>query len=172
MSNSSSSSFIVIIRDGCKFGIDREAMATVTKEQEELLYGYGFRYIKDDWRHALANGVEEFDDTSSFGEKDPIAMSFDVTCNEQDVMDFLFENHIPFVESEEYGTRTVLYDGMHDYYDTYVNAGSRFLIYGLHNRTIDDLDRIRLAKSRPFYRTSISDDADITESVHNGAGKE
>lgn len=170
VSNSSSSSFIVIIRDDCKFGIDKESMAAVTREQERLLYGYGFRYIKKDWRHALVNGAETFDDTNGFGEKDPISMAFDIICNQQDVMDFLFENHVPFVESEEYGTRTVCYDGIHDYYDTYVNAGNRFLIYGLHNRMMDDLDRNHLVNSRAFYRTRISDGKDITDGIPNGYG--
>ena len=62
VSNSSSNSFVVIIMDDQKFGINKESVAAVTKEQEELLRGYGFRYIKEAWCHALVSSAEEFDD--------------------------------------------------------------------------------------------------------------
>lgn len=159
VSNSSASSFVVVLRD--RNGV----VPNVTQEQEQMLFAYGFRYINDDWRHALTRGAEEHETKDGFNDKNPIAMTYDVVCNEQDVMDFLFENHIPFVESEEYDTRTVCYDGKSDYYDTYMNAGNHFLIYGLQNDKIDDMDRRRWVRSRPFYRTRISDEQDITDTL-------
>ena len=151
---------VVLVDDGKK--------TDVTKEQEMILYRYGFRYINENWRLALTHGAKEYDSRDGFDEKKDIAMTFDIPCNEQDVMDFLFENKIPFVESEEYDTRTVHYDGKHDYYDTYVNAGNRFLIYGMHDPVLDEIDNERLATSKPFYRTRISDDNDITENLSKG----
>ena len=159
VSNSSSSSFCVVLKD------DMTSMAKITKEQEELLYSYGFRYINESWRSALTQGSPLHDTTDGFDEKEPTCMYFDVICNEQDVEDFLFENKIPFVESEEYDTRTVHYDGIHDWYDTYENAGVRFSIYGLHNQFEDELYMKLAVKSRPFYRTRISDGKDITDEI-------
>ena len=159
VSNSSSSSFCVILKD------DSTSMAGITKEQEELLFGYGFRYINESWRIALTQGSPLHETTDGFDEKEPTCMYFDVICDEQDVEEFLFENKIPFVESEEYDTRTVHYDGVHDWYDTYENAGVRFAIYGLHNEIEDKLDIERMKNARPFYRTRISDGKDITDTV-------
>ena len=158
VSNSSSSSFVVVIHD------DESCAPAITKEQEDILFSYGFRYINEDWRHALRNGAKHLIDRwdGPFCEGQPIAMYYDVSCNEQDVMDFLFENHIPFVESEEYGTRTVHYDGENDWYDTYVNAGTRFLIYGMRMKEHDKLDKdVALRFGRSFYRTRISDGKEI-----------
>ena len=159
VSNSSSSSFVVVLRD------NGGVVPDVTQEQEQILLAYGFKYINDDWRNALTMGAEEHETKDGFDDKSPIAMTYDVICNEQDVMDFLFENHIPFVESEEYDTRTVCYDGKHDYYDTYINAGNHFLIYGLYDGRIDEMNKRHWAKSRPFYRTRISDGQDITDTL-------
>lgn len=159
VSNSSSSSFCVVLKD------DMTSMAKITKEQEELLFNYGFRYINESWRAALTQGSPLHDNTDGFDEKEPTCMYFDVVCNEQDVEEFLFENKIPFVESEEYNTRTVHYDGIHDWYDTYENAGVRFTIYGLHNDWEDKLQIDRMKNSRPFYRTRISDGKDITDEI-------
>ena len=158
VSNSSSSSFVVVIHD------DESCAPAITKEQEDILFSYGFRYINEDWRHALAGGPRRIIESleKPFDEKYPIAMYYDVSCNEQDVMDFLFENRIPFVEEEEYGTRTVHYDGESDWYDTYVNAGNRFLIYGMRSKEQDRMDKdLAIRFGRSFYRTRISDGKEI-----------
>lgn len=158
VSNSSSSSFVVIIKDDCHH-------TQVTKEQVNLLLGYGFKYIKEFWRHALIEGAELFDNTDGFSVNDNVVLYYDVPCNEQDVEDFLFENRIPFVESEEYNTRIVVYDGVNDWYDTYLNSGVHFMIYGMSSPEMDRLDLERLVQSRPFYRTRLSDGKDITDEI-------
>ena len=159
VSNSSSSSFVVVLRD------ENGNATNVTPEQEQILLAYGFKYINAYWRHALVNGAEKHDSKDGFDSQNSIAMTYDVVCNQDEVMEFLFEHKIPFVESEEYDTQTVHYDGEHDYYDTYVNAGNSFLIYGLHNKVMDDMNRSRLCNAKPFYRTRISDNKDITDTL-------
>ena len=158
VSNSSTSSFVVILKDDCQH-------TQVTQEQIDLLLGYGFKYIKSYWRHALMDGAEQFDNTDGFTEKDTVALYYDISCNEGDVEDFLFEHKIPFVESEEYNTRVVVYDGVSDWYDTYYNSGVRFLIYGMYNQKMDEMDMKHLAESKPFHRTRLSDGEDITDTV-------
>lgn len=157
MSNSSSSSFVVVLK------YDNGDESNVTGEQESILRGYGFKYVKGYWKHAF-EGTELFDDRSSFAEDEPVAMYYDVACNEQDVEDFLFENKIPFVESEEYDTRLIHYDGIHDYYERILNEGNRLLMYCFNgNKEMDEIQKRLSVKSKPFARIRISDEADITD---------
>ena len=158
VSNSSSSSFIVVLKD--KHGQFRH---DVTYDQEMLLYGYGFRYVGGDWKSALMYGSELFNDRKDIPEDGSISMYYDVTCNEDEVEEFLFWNKIPFVASEHYDMRLVDYDGKHDYYDTFYNDGIRHLMYGVGNG--DDLMMQIAPRMRPFTRTRISDGADITDTV-------
>ena len=161
VSNSSSSSFVVVLKD-----IDSN-ISKVSDQQEKMLYGQGFRYVRGNWRLVVEEyaGVERLADKTSFGKDEPLSMLYNVSCNEEDVMDFLMECRIPFVASTNYGTRTVHYDGIHDYYDTYVNSGRQFLIYGMRHRETDLIALKLSAKTRSFFRTRISDGADITDSV-------
>ena len=157
VSNSSSSSFVVVLRR------DGGERTSVTKEQEDMLRGYGFRYVKGLWKTALVHGSELLDSADSFGDNDGIAMYLDVPCNEDEVEEFLFGNCIPFVESDEYGTRIVQYDGIHDYYDTILNEGTRLLMYCFDgNAEQDEFMKSHISK-RPFCRTRISDGKDITD---------
>jgi len=161
VSNSSSSSFIVLL-------VDTDGNETnVTKEQEDMLYGYGFRYVKDSyWKHALTEGSQLVDTRDGIEEKKQVAMYFDVTCNEDEVEDFLFENHIPFFESEHYNMMLNHYDGVHDYYDTVFNEGTRILMYCFHgNKAYDDMMLRSACNKKPFIRTRISDGADITDTI-------
>ena len=161
VSNSSSSSFVVVLRD------DRGKETPVTAEMESVLRGYGFRYVREYWKTALTEGSELFDDRSGFKPSDPVAMYYDVACNEDEVEDFLIENRIPFAEWGHYGDFLRQYDGVSDYYDTYANAGENFLRYGFGDKVSDDLQRKIIARVRPFYRIRISDDADITDEYLN-----
>lgn len=157
VSNSSSSSFVVVIVD------DRGEKSSVTDYQEALLRSYGFKYVKGYWKHALA-GTELFDDRSGFSDGEPVSMYYDVSCDEGDVEDFLFENRIPFVESEEYDTRIVHYDGRHDWYERILNEGNRLLMYCFNgNDECDEMEKRFSANRKPFSRIRISDGADVTD---------
>ena len=156
VSNSSSSSFIVVIKDN--FGKE----SGITMEQEEILRSFGFKYVKEYWKSALKYGAELFNGKESFSDKDGIAMYYYVSCNEDEVMDFLIENKIPFVESEHYGMRLVHYDGVHDYYDTFYNEGERILTYCFDgDENLDDMMKMKCLKQKPFVRTRISDGCEI-----------
>jgi len=158
VSNSSTGSFIVIIKD------DSTSFLKITEEQKKLLFGYGFRYVYDNWRSVLMNSSPVTDYSDSLPDKDsPICMYYEVSCDEADVEEFLFENKIPFVASEQYDTEFVHYDGIHDWCDRYMNAGTHFAIYGLHSEIEDKLDKMRFRNMKPFTRTRISDGADITD---------
>ena len=157
VSNSSSSSFIVVLtnRDG---GFTHG----ITEDQEWLLHGYGFRYAGGYWKSVLMYGSELFNKKEDLPAGSSISMYYDVTCNEDEVEEFLFRNKIPFVASEHYDMRIVDYDGKHDYYDTFYNDGIRHLMYGVGN---EDSFLSIAARMRPFSRTRISDGADITDTV-------
>lgn len=158
VSNSSSSSFVVVLRD------ERGGDSPITPEQERLLFGYGFRYASGDWRRILTDPVETHESRDGLPENAGLCLYYDVVCNEDEPEEFLFEQRIPFVASEHYDMRTVNYDGVHDYYDVYTNAGTGFLMYGLRGED-NDIMIAQLAKSRPFSRIRISDGADITGTV-------
>lgn len=159
VSNSSSSSFVVILRD------EMNNKTSITGDQENLLYGYGFRYASGDWRRVLIDGAELHDAKDGLPDSLPLCMYYDVVCNEDEPESFLFENKIPFVASEHYDMKTVNYDGVHDYYDVYTNAGTGFLMYGLRDGEGNDIMIRQLAKSRPFCRIRLSDDKDITDTL-------
>lgn len=158
VSNSSSSSFVVVLDDDC--------IPKVTKEQEDMLLGYGFRYSGGYWKSVLMDGAKEYDRKEDVVERGGLSMVYDVPCNQQDVEDFLFQNHIPFVAEEEYGTRIVQYDGIHDWYDIAVNAGAIMLMYYMNTRgESNDAMKAIEAKRAPFSRIRISDGKDITEEL-------
>jgi hypothetical protein len=148
VSNSSSSSFVVVLWENDK-------SMEIPEEKEELLYVYGFRYVKD-WRKALRGGVERFCNLDEFRPSDDVALHFEVSCNGEEVEEMLFENRIPFVEAESYGTAVVQYDGVHDYYDRFLNLGSEFLMYGF-----DDDRKRRSVGRKAFTRHRISDGEEI-----------
>ena len=160
VSNSSSASFIVILKDDAM-----EGMAAVTSEQEQVLFNYGFRYVREYWKWALQNGSPTHTSRKSFKPDDHVSMTYDVSCNEDEVEDFLFKNHIPFVELFDYDTQVRHYDGIHDYSDVYLNAGKQFLTYGMDDQRMDGMMRKRLMEDKPFARIRISDGRDITDSI-------
>ena len=155
ISNSSSSSFVVEVRD------ENGTESKITEEQKELLLSYGFRCCAGDWRRVLTGDLPFLAEGENPDSTYPLCMTYDVISNEDEAMEFLFGNKIPFVCSEEYNTKIVHYDGEHDYYDTYVNAGEIFRIYGGLDSFADDCRKTLLAKSKPFYRTRISDGTEI-----------
>ena len=143
---------------------DREGGFThsITEDQEWLLHEYGFRYAGGYWKSVLMYGGELYGRREDVPSDGSVSMYYDVTCNEEDVEEFLFRNRIPFIASEHYDMRIVDYDGKHDYYDTFYNDGIRHLMYGVGN---EDAIVSIAAMMRPFSRTRISDGADITPSA-------
>ena len=147
---------------------DEDGKTLVTDEQEKILFSYGFRYMKGRWKNLLEEPTKPLNDKSQFDESEPVNMYFDVFCNQEDVEEFLFQNHVPFLASEEYDTSLVAYDGKSDYYETFLNTGRKFLIYGFDNEGYDDMMKRETAKQRPWRRIRISDGEDITEESFGG----
>ena len=158
VSNSSSSSFTVVLGE-------HPCFAKVTEEQEQLLLKQGFRYIAEEWRSSLLNGSPTYESRDKMDGAEPTALVKDVVSNADEVEDFLFDARIPFVEDAQYGTWIVQYDGRHNYYDTFFNAGINFLMYGFSNDGVADIKRRQISNTRPFCRTRITDEKDITSTA-------
>jgi hypothetical protein len=55
-----------------------------------------------------------------------------VICNQDEVIDFLFKNQIPFKSLIHYGHYALIYDGGDKYYQI-PNLGNRALTYGVED---------------------------------------
>jgi len=129
VSNSSSSSFVVRVRE---WGLNPKMLIDWTTFHK--LMDYGFKPSKD---HLYASRVEE-------GVKPHKARSFEgmstgiyslwysVVCNQDDVIEWLVRNDIPFTASCHYGHESVFWDGKSKYVTTLPNYGRQAETYGLH----------------------------------------
>jgi len=93
VSNSSTGSFIVRIKDW----LGKERL--VSEEKESLLLGYGFKSI-----------ANEFHPTKKKS-GDGAILHYYVVCNEDDVIEWLVKNRIPFYASTHYDQNVAFYDG-------------------------------------------------------------
>lgn len=121
VSNSSSSSFIVPVQ---KFGEDFRLQMCLTPLQYKSLRKYGFKLTGASNPYL----IEAFEDKlkrkltlQSFKHSECYA-SYEVICNQDNVLLFLFENSLPFMALVHYGQTLYSYDGMSDYYYTMANV--------------------------------------------------
>jgi hypothetical protein len=136
VSNSSSSSFVVVTRES-KLDllinkIDREPKILLTKRQIAWLEKTGFVYCE----HTYASRVEQMSPLQYPGEKPasvPKAkashMYYSVDCNESDVIESLVSRGIPFTAACHYGHNTVVFDGGKGVYQL-PNVGVEYETYG------------------------------------------
>jgi hypothetical protein len=151
VSNSSSSSFVVRaveaiykpIRKGdssSSFGDSSSSFAgwksLLTKKQIAKLKQYGFRrtwahspsqvpYTREEWDKHEAALIKKKDGHFSYG--------YDITCNQDEVIQFLLENKIPFLADEHYGHRSMFYDGK-DKVVVAINFGTIMSMYGVEEK--------------------------------------
>lgn len=114
VSNSSSSSFIVELKD-CKLS---------TNKLDKLIKSGFFYTCANIWDVDYHRGmVNECDAESA----DNLAMY--VVCNEDDVIQLLVDNRIPFIGLTHYGHNATVYDGKSTTVSFYANLGNKVLMY-------------------------------------------
>ena len=154
VSNSSSASFIVIVKE---YSFDKRiSERKISEDMESILLNYGFKYMKGYPTVLLTYPEEKLDDTSKFNEKDDMTLYFDVTCNEQDVQEFLFKNKIPFMASIQNNIYLQVYDGKSDYYEIFTNYAEYYLIYRNWKCSAFELFKYK----KPYYKEKINGDSD------------
>lgn len=109
VSNSSSSSFVVEMKERHTYPMPEENQ--LTEEQMKTLREYGFSELKDD-----KNIPQEY--------------RYDVLCNESDVIEFLLKNDIPFEAECHYGHYHVFYYKKTDKVVEAWNYGCEISTYG------------------------------------------
>jgi len=118
VSNSSTSSFIVEKEDW-------RTRNRISEDQINLLIGFGFKATNNTLDQIDANGEVNVD-ISGYN------LGYYVICNENEVIDFLVENKIPFNGLTHYGNNAVLYDGINE--PVYIqNEGNIALTYGIEH---------------------------------------
>jgi hypothetical protein len=124
VSNSSSSSFIVKNKEEFPF-FDKKNEPKLTKKEIGLLEDYGFYRVRRPYASELeANQgkVETCKEEYNFG--------YWVVCNEDEVIEFLLKNKIPFTAATQYGHTHVFYDRGDDYMLVAENYGLSLEMYG------------------------------------------
>jgi len=131
VSNSSSSSFIVEIREwafmksGYKKG-DPPYIKIVDAETRKKLRKYGFIFTDDRLRDLDTNNVAK----KSKEPRQATFMGYHVTCNQEDTIQFLIKNKISFNANIHYGHRSMMYDGKTDELIYATNFGDILTMYG------------------------------------------
>lgn len=122
ISNSSSSSFVVKLKDFVFREGSNECPIErlLTKEQEKLLLDYGFKPTHDN------EGTIERLSKVRQNKKGWNLGYYDI-CNQDDTTEFLIKHKIPFKGSHHYGHEAVIYNGK----DLFVipNEGNHVLTY-------------------------------------------
>jgi len=146
VSNSSSSSFVVVVKDP----LYREPHPSITPEKVELLLSEGWipsnspYPMKIEW-----NGIEAPDGKHK---EDYLYLAYCVICNEDEIIEFLLKNEIPFIATTHYGHQVVDYDPITDTIVEFQNYGAVFETY----RRIDNL-YFSFAYNRPPIVTTYKD---------------
>ena len=108
VSNSSSSSFIVRLQHLAKF-LQLKVSEVATSEDVVKLLDFGFRPVL----HIHPSHLEEIGDFQYDAPKEILeeteALGYSVICNQDDVIDFLVRNDIPFMAACHYGHESVFY---------------------------------------------------------------
>ena len=106
VSNSSSSSFVIRV-----FEFDYEKkkeIKKIDKNTEKLLLTYGFKWTDISFPSILEIMYSRIESTYK---KEGNCLGYSVICNEDEVIDFLVDNKIPFRASCHYGHQSVFFDG-------------------------------------------------------------
>lgn len=135
VSNSSSSSFIVELKDGWQ-----EDAEELPSKQEQKLIEFGFKYTNDNKEGIEYNRSDEswgsdekeydYDYTKNFPDMKGTAtynkMGYSVSCNEGEVYAFLIKNKIPFHSLRHYGDFSLFWDGKSDFVVQFCNFGAMY----------------------------------------------
>jgi len=153
VSNSSSASFVVVVRE---FSWETKSCERkISVEQERKLLDFGFQYTKGYPPYILRNPGEIVNSPEDFAEKDDISLCFDVICNEEEVAEVLFRNKIPFMAMIQNGEFLQVYDGKSDFYEMFTDYVNHFLTYRSSNQSAFDMFKYL----KPYYKEKIGGDA-------------
>lgn len=152
VSNSSSSSFVVEVRNTFK-----SANFLISKEKICQLVGYGFQWMGGFVQNIVFYPAEKKKSESDFSEKENMNLYFDVVCNEDEVYEYLFKNHIPFIASIHNDDELWVYEGG-DYYEVFTNYANMYFF----NRSSEFLKDFFINKiipySKPYQKIYLNED--------------
>lgn len=103
VSNSSSSSFIVENYE--QYPLFGDNTPKLSKEEIDKLLDYGFFYVRRKYASELENSMGKAKPC-----KKPYNLGYWIMCNQDEVIDFLLKNNIPFTAVINYGHTHVFYD--------------------------------------------------------------
>jgi len=115
VSNSSTGSFLVSLVDW-----NNKKKELITPEQKQILLDYGFQFTSA----CIPEHLEWGD--SELGNEEGRCLGYTVFCNQDDVIDFLVKNKIPFTALSHYGDESVYYFPEKDQLITLPNYGRQF----------------------------------------------
>ena len=140
VSNSSSSSFIVLMNAADRFRHREDKNFIATEKDIEKLINYGFNETTTE---------DPFSYPVKYNENiDPVAMGFFVSCNQDEVLDFLVSNNIPFKASCQYGNEYLSYKKDSDHVLKAFNFGHHIHMYGDNEFDIESLMKIGIEPIR------------------------
>ncbi len=126
VSNSSSSSFIIMIKEEAPTIKDKKDMFFLANDEDiKKLRNFGFQE---------SNATSPFrtneDDTHGEHYEGPLSMHYYVTCNQDEVIYFLVKNNIPFKAACHYRCYFTSYRKNSNYILTARNFGYELCMYG------------------------------------------
>jgi len=131
VSNSSSSSFVVEIRDWwSREHNKKETVVFLSKEEVEKLLEFGFKYTEcpSPVQIEFHGGLEK--ELYPWAvEKETYQLGISVGCNEDNIVEFLLENDISFKGLCHYGHRSVIYKKGSKHFLEIRNPGLEFSMY-------------------------------------------
>jgi hypothetical protein len=155
VSNSSSSSFIVHLPEKGKCRM-YEKNEVLTKTDLRKVLKFGFRPT----RYYSPSALEHEGETWTSGL--PVAVTpethslgYGVTCNQDEVIEFLVKNNIPFTGSVHYGHRSVFFKRGDKHLMWLDNLGVEFEMYGHGKGAVVEFLRERHNKIPPMRKESV-----------------
>lgn len=124
VSNSSSASFVVKVRD---WSADKNSKILISKKDIEKLTEFGFKWMEGYENNILFNPGKTVKSMEEFNENEQINLYMDCVCNEDEIYEFLFKNKIPFIASIHYDHELWVYKGG-DYYEVFQNYAVQYLM--------------------------------------------
>lgn len=163
VSNSSTASFVVEVRDCFK----SKGKLLISKDKINQLVGYGFKWMDGFVQNIVfmpGNVKKSFAD---FKDKENVNLYFDVVCNEDEVYEFLFKNHIPFIASIHYDHELWVYGGG-NYYEIFSNYAAQYLMNSSSKFAKDSFIKKMIPLSKPYckvYLNGKKDDNSISNKI-------
>ena len=145
VSNSSSSSFVVKVRD---FSLKKNNKILISKKDIEKLTEFGFEWMGGYEGNILFCPEKVVKSMNEFNENEQINLYMDCTCNEDEIYEFLFKNKIPFIASIHYDHELWVYNGG-DYYEIFQNYAMQYL---MQSESTKDWFIKQTLESKPYQK--------------------